>query len=131
MKVDREGLRKLVRVTLDHEEENRTWVGEFQREDGSNDDELNDWIKQELQDGNPWAWCTAHVTVELGELKGEDWLGGCSYKSKEDFIAGGYYDSMVAEACDELAKDLEKLVNMHGLFEHDKITCLWCAAEPL
>jgi hypothetical protein len=131
MKVDREGLRKLVRITLERESEDRTWVGEFQREDGSNDEELNAWIKSELDSGNYWAWCVAHVTVELGEFKGEDWLGGCSYESEEDFKKGGYYESMIAEACDELAKDIEKLVNTHGLFEHDKVTCLWCAAEPL
>ncbi len=131
MKVDRQGLRKLVKVTLECEEENSPWVGSFQKADGSNDTEMNEWIRQELRSGNPWAWCMAHVTVELGEFKGEDYLGGCSYRSKDEFIKGGYYESMVFEACEELAKELEKVVNLHGLFEHDKMTCLWCAAAPL
>lgn len=128
MKVNRTGLRQLVRITLEIEPEDRTWVGEFQCDDGSLDKELNEWIRSELKSGNQWAWCSVHLVVDYCEMKGEDWLGGCSYKSKEDFVGGDYYQSMITEAVEELAKEIEKLVNRHGLWEHDGVTCLWCAA---
>lgn len=127
MKIDRALLRKAVTVTLDREEEDSVYTdGHFQREDGSNDDELCAWIRDELNRGNYWAWCVAHVTVMYDDLKAEEWLGGCSYKSKEDFMQpGGYYDSMIDEAIETLAKDLESAANDH-IWEHDPVTCFKC-----
>lgn len=129
MKVDRVGLRRTVKIALTHEEEDRTWVGEFQREDGSNDEELNAWIQRELDSGNPWAWCVAKVTVSFMGLEGTDYLGGCSYASEKEFKEGGYYESMIDEALEDLAQQLEKIGNAHGVWvpdEHDVMTCLFC-----
>ena len=48
---------------------------------------------------NPWAWCTICVIVRWRGFEGRDYLGACSYGSKQDFIdAGGYYPCMVDEA---------------------------------
>jgi hypothetical protein len=129
MKVDRITLRQLVKVALTNEDEDRTWVGEFQREDGSNDEELNAWIKKELESGNSWAWCCARVTVRFKGMEAEDYLGGCSYESKEAFMKGMYYEDMINTAVAELAEQLEELGNVHGLWvpdEHDVMTCLFC-----
>lgn len=131
MKIDRVGLRRAAKIVLENEEEDRTWVGEFQREDGSNDEELNAWIRSELNSGNLWAWCVAKVTVTYRGLEGVDYLCGCSYKSEADFKVGGYYESMINEAVEELAKDLETLANAHGIWEHDQTTCLFCIVEAV
>ena len=126
MKIDLALLRKEVTVTLEHEHEDSAYTdGHFQREDGSNDDEICEWIRDELQSGNYWAWCVAHVTVEYNDFKAEEWLGGCSYRSKEDFITGGYYESMINEALEALARNLEGIANDH-IWEHDPVTCFKC-----
>lgn len=129
MRIDRVGLRKRAQITLEHESEDRTWVGEFQREDGSNDEELNEWIRSELRAGNPWAWCVAKVTVTYRGLEGTDYLCGCSYESEKAFKEGGYYESMIYDAIEELAKELEVIANEHDIWEHDETTCLFCIVE--
>lgn len=69
-------------------------------------------IRAELESGNDWAWCCAHVRVSYevaiegqafpARLEGNDYLGACSYASEADFKAGGYYDDMVSAALDDL-----------------------------
>lgn len=132
MKVDRTKLRKLVRITLNCEAEDRTYKGEFERENGQPDREIEEWIAQELRSGNEWAWCQVHIVVRFGELKGEDWLGGCSYKSREDFEQpGGYYDSMINEAVEDLAKEIELICDGPDIWIHTNPSCLVCASDPI
>jgi hypothetical protein len=65
-------------------------------------------IQRDLDNGNPWAWCSVRVTAspkdpEHCELEASAYLGGCSYQSKKDFIKNsGYYEQMVEECLDEL-----------------------------
>lgn len=100
---------KAVRYTLTAEPESFEMRPEFEL-----DGETVEWIERELKDGNEWAWCTAHVTAsavdrETGRtVYGHDYLGGCSYKSAEDFKApGGYYRDM----CDDALKDLLRRID--------------------
>jgi hypothetical protein len=67
-----------------------------------------DFIKtvKELKKSSRWGWCTVRVDATYKGFKGSDYLGCCSYRSKEDFIAGGYYEQMVKAALDELNKVL-------------------------
>jgi hypothetical protein len=63
------------------------------------DDECYQWVRDQLAQGNVWAWCVAKVTALLDDGRyGTDHLGGCSYKDEEDFKTGGYYDDMKDEA---------------------------------
>jgi hypothetical protein len=131
VKVDRAKLRKLVRISLTCEPEDRTYKGEFENADGAPDREVEEWIAKELRSGNEWAWCSAHVVVHFGELKGEDWLGGCSYESKKDFMQpNGYYDSMIDEAVDALAKQIEAVCDGPDIWVHTNPSCLVCASDP-
>lgn len=72
----------------------------------SGDDELDrQMVKRILQyrEWNEWAWCVAKVTAKWGEFEASEYLGCCSYDSKEDFMSpGGYYDDMKAEALESL-----------------------------
>jgi hypothetical protein len=82
--------------------------------DPETDAETIAWIKAELDRGNEWAWCCAHVRVTYkGIIKADDYLGGCSYKSEADFRAvesdGGYFDGMVETCIDEINAKLAQL----------------------
>jgi len=80
-------------------------------------------VREQLADGNEWAWCL--VQVEVTDMDSDDeateseYLGGCSYKSRRDFITSmltcfdpatgitteaGYYDDMVAACIERLNK---------------------------
>jgi hypothetical protein len=122
MRVNRDRLRQVVEITLEREEEDQHWKGHF------DDEETENWIREQLLMGNNWAWCSAHVTVALGDLQGEDWLGGCSYESEENFRQDGYYESMVSEAVEDLAQKIEKIASVHGLFDIEGSLCLQCVA---
>lgn len=71
--------------------------------DDAVDREAEQWVIDQLESGNPWAWCCAHVVVTWHGFKGEDFLGCCSYKSEEDFREpDGYFDDMVQVAIDQI-----------------------------
>lgn len=79
------------------------------------DEQALDFILGQLRRGNLWGWCSvcveAKYTTEDGEeVAGRDYLGGCSYRSRQDFIENsGYYDDMKVEAYNDLCHALEKL----------------------
>lgn len=61
-------------------------------------------ILADLDAGNDWAWCCVEVRVSYGELSSSEYLGCCSYGSREDFEADGYSD-MLSEALDRLREN--------------------------
>lgn len=76
--------------------------------DPQTDREQEQWVRDQLAQGNEWAWCTVAVHVSLGDdFTGSDYLGCCSYLSEDDFKQpGGYYADMVQRAAEELADKL-------------------------
>jgi hypothetical protein len=72
----------------------------------SGDDEFDRKICAEIREKaewNSWAWCCIKVTVSWRGHSASDYLGACSYDSKEEFVSeGGYYDDMVDRALEEL-----------------------------
>lgn len=74
------------------------------------DRECEDKILEDLDSGNPWAWCVVRVTATYKGIRGVDYLGGCCYASEEDFKQpNGYYDDMKANAFDDLKKTIADL----------------------
>ena len=70
-------------------------------------------VREEIENGNIWGWCQVHVIArwtdsEDNTYEGDDYLGGCSYRDKADFIRSDYYTDMKAVAYDALVKELEK-----------------------
>jgi len=50
-----------------------------------------------------WGWGVVCVTAHYMELSTSVYMGGCSYKSADDFIAeGGYAEDMITEAIVDL-----------------------------
>jgi len=78
--------------------------GFFATGDDAEDAEICAQIRRDAE-WNDWAWCSVKVTCTIPgyDAEGNDYLGGCSYKSKEDFCQpGGYYEDMCASAREAL-----------------------------
>lgn len=70
------------------------------------DQEVVNAIK-ELRKKSIWGWCSVKVTVSYGPFSATEYLGGCSYKNKKDFMQeGGYYSDMVNTCLAELNTEL-------------------------
>ena len=64
-------------------------------------------IRDRLNRGNRWAWCTVEVIAEYESFTNSAYLGCCNFSSKKDFIDSGYYDDMKSEAKDGLIQELK------------------------
>ncbi len=96
-------------ITLTIEPEHDSPEGNFDSGDADADAETLAWIRSQLASGNEWAWCCACVTAEWNGFKGTAYLGGCSYRSEEDFRhPEGYYPGMVADALDDLNRNISE-----------------------
>ena len=77
------------------------------------DEEAQQWVRNQLRRGNQWAWFSAHVvaswTATSGvDYTGEAYLGGCSYRNREDFMQDGYYEDLKERAYDDRVEELTK-----------------------
>jgi hypothetical protein len=77
--------------------------------DEDTDREPENMIYEQLDSGNEWAWCCVKVTASYKGVTGTDYLGGCSYKSENDFKKDGYYKDMKQQAFNDLISQLEDL----------------------
>ncbi len=61
-----------------------------------------------------WNWCQVIISVRPRTTKvyeGEQSLGQCSYKDRQDFIDNsGYYEDMIHGATDDLNRQIKKKV---------------------
>lgn len=122
MKIDRAALRRKAHIDLEREEADTSYTREL-------DDKTSiAWVEEQLELGNRWAWCDVKVTAYMHGLEGTAYLGQCSYESREDFVRCDYYETLVNEAVDDLAKQLEKAVDDHDIWDHDRVTCIPCAS---
>lgn len=80
--------------------------GQFQNEDGSDDEETI----SKIEDGT-YAWFCAKVTAsKAGVTLGADYLGACCYDSEAAFVTpDGYYPDMVNAAIEEAKATLATL----------------------
>jgi hypothetical protein len=85
-------------VTVDCTPETIPIEGNASAIDDRTDREIVNNIRKQLEIGNAWAWCIVCVTVEYRDIEENEYLGGCSYNSRYDFIHNsGYYEDMVNE----------------------------------
>lgn len=76
--------------------------------DDAEDAAENERIRDELERGNEWAWCAAHVRVTYkGETSADAYLGACSYKNAAEFRRDGAFDEMVHECLAEINAKLK------------------------
>jgi len=79
--------------------------------DDSIDRATEENILSQLDEGNDWAWCCVKVTAIWNGLHGEDYLGCCSYESREDFEASTYCYDMKEEALANLNRRIAEHVS--------------------
>lgn len=77
------------------------------------DRKAEQWVRDSLESGNEWAWCSVKVTAYIDlpglDLEESDYLGACSYKSQRDFEKGGYFEDMKLEAKTRLLRRLAEI----------------------
>ena len=73
------------------------------------DPSVVEYIREELKIGNKWVWCTIRVSIEIAGITVEEFLGGCSYKNKLDFISSDYYLDMI-NTCIERLKEISEII---------------------
>lgn len=81
--------------------------------DDEQDRKAEEYIYRQLEAGNEWAWCCVRVRGWYYGLSAEEYLGCCSYKSREDFENGGYFEDMrnaVLEDLQDQLDDLKKVI---------------------
>ncbi len=79
--------------------------------DPETDKAIEDFIASEIESGNEWAWCMVSVLVEWNGLSTSEVLGGCSYRSEQDFKESGYYGDMLHEAIKDLCSQASKIAS--------------------
>lgn len=90
------------------EEEDIPIRGSFASGDDKADEALAREIEEELDGGNPWAWCYVKVTGRYRGLVASTTLGACSYKSEKDFShPDGYLPQMKRDVIDELQTQVD------------------------
>ena len=75
--------------------------------DDDYDREVEDWIIKEVNAGNVWAWASVCVELKWNSLRGDAYLGCCSYESEEDFRKSGYFGCKIREAAYEIVEQLD------------------------
>lgn len=87
---------------------------DFCEEIDSPDWDMTDNEKAELLkkiDNGSLLWFCAKVRACKNSIElGTDYLGACCYASKEEFMIGGYYEDMRAQAISEAKDAIQKLV---------------------
>lgn len=77
--------------------------------DDAFDKEVEDGIIERLNNGDVWSWAMVTVRASYKGITANDYLGGCSYGSEEDFKKGGYYEDMKQNAYNQLIEQLKDL----------------------
>jgi hypothetical protein len=86
--------------------------------DDESDRETEDWIRDQLEMGNVWAWCVIRVRATI-EIEGTEYtaesdpLGGCAYASEEAFKACEYSTDLEEEALESLLNAIPLRISIH------------------
>ena len=99
---------KRARITLSAEPEHDDPAGHFGYDTEAENRAAVEHVRA-LAERSKWGWCCAHVRASFMGFVGDDYLGACSYESREDFMhPDGYYPGMVHAACACIADQLLK-----------------------
>lgn len=72
-------------------------------------------ILRALVEGCRWAWCCVKVEACYAGFEATEYLGCCSYESKDDFIENsGYYEDMVETCLENLNEQLKDFYAREG-----------------
>ena len=78
--------------------------------DENYDKKIEQFIIDDLESGNLWAWCCVEVIGHYKEvLTASCFLGGCSYKNEDDFKVCDYFECMKDEIVNQLNSQIKIL----------------------
>lgn len=106
-----------MKITLTAEQEYETPENCFASGDDEQDAETVRAIRADYESGNEWAWCAIKLRVEYMGIDATEWLGACSYASREDFKRGGYYADMLASATEQLCDKVRAMRDVLNALE--------------
>ena len=98
----RNKIKKEAIITIRTRPEDISIEGNASAIDSETDAKIAADIREQLENGNEWAWCAVEVLATWEGLEASDHIGACSYSSEADFKTGGYYDDMVNSCIDQL-----------------------------
>jgi len=75
-------------------------------EDDAKDCEL---IRQRLDSGDQWAWCSVRLVGRFRALECWDSLGSCNFESEDDFRQSGYFADMQLEVLRQLQEEASNI----------------------
>lgn len=96
-------LREVVTVQLNYWPCSDSIEGSFASGEEDVDRDNVQWVRDQLRDGNEWAWCDVKVTVTWKDWKADSTLCACTYESEKDFRESGYYSDLVDECLNGMA----------------------------
>lgn len=79
--------------------------------DDAEDTKAEQYIRDQLESGNDWAWCTVEIQGDYLGLSASQHLGCCSYKNRLDFEESGYFRDMKLEVAQEIQEQYERIKN--------------------
>lgn len=82
------------------------FIGNCSAVDPVTDSAAEQWIKEQMELDNVWAWCQIALTASYKGVKETDYLGCCQYLSKEDFLRCPTYLDMKVVAVTKLAEKM-------------------------
>jgi hypothetical protein len=66
-------------------------------------------ICERLERGECWAWCYIVVQASFGPFTGRAGLGACSYANEADFRGCEYFETLKADAVENLNKNIQSV----------------------
>lgn len=78
--------------------------------DAEFDRKVENEILARLDAGDVWAWFLVRTVASFGGFEGDSYLGGCSYRDKEDFKADAYCDDQIKEAIANLGEAVDAAI---------------------
>jgi hypothetical protein len=105
----------MLKLGLDDISSTITTESEFESPESAGDKDFADAVRTLRSTcRSVWNWCQVVVCVRPRNTKvyqGEQSLGQCSYKNKQDYIDNsGYYEDMIKEATDDLNRQIKKKI---------------------
>ncbi len=97
--------------------------------DSKTDKETEEWIRNELQEGNRAAWCVACVQAQWNDYIGEASLGACSYPT-ETKLWRDVFEDLQVNAANDLLANIEHQIQI-GQDASEVLKALTSNKEPL
>ena len=106
-KTTHEDIKHPIKITIEVEWDDTNPIDWFDNED----DGVIEWINNQIEEDNIFAWCVVGVTAEIDDekidLKGYSSLCGCSYEDKDELLNHCYMPELIDDAIKDLIGNID------------------------